>query len=82
MDVLIVGKKCELFLMFSIYTNGLKIFTCTSIQSSNVIQCIHGIRGITAIWIVAVHTFYVFYLIPSREHIEFVQVIDVLVKRI
>lgn len=67
--------------MFSIYTNGLKIFTCESIQSSNVIQCIHGIRAIMAMWVITVHTYYIFYLIPSREHIEFIKVIIAIIER-
>lgn len=76
----LLGKKFEPILMFSVYTNGLKIFTCHRTQSPNVIQCLHGIRGIMAIWVITIHSYYVFYLIPSREHIEFIRVIDVLVR--
>lgn len=69
---LILDEKCQSLLMFSIYTNGKKLFMCEHTQSPNNIQCLYGIRSITSFWIIAGHTPTT--LCPRREQLEYTKV--------
>lgn len=70
----ITDKKCQPLLVYSIYTNGKKLFSYESTTSPHIIQCLHGIRSMTTISMIASHTYYVFFFLPSREYMEFVKV--------
>lgn len=71
----ISDEKCEALLMFSLYSNGKKIFSCESTQSPNVIQCLHGIRSITTMWVIVGHTFVISLMLPTMQLAEFLEVI-------
>lgn len=71
----ILDNKCQPLLTFSAYTNGIQLFSYDNTQSPNIIQCINGIRSITTIWIIISHSYYVFFFLPSREHLEFIKVV-------
>lgn len=71
----ILDQKRQPLLMFSIYTNGKKIFACENAQSPNVIQCLHGIRSLATMWVIAGHTFVISIILPSRDFAEFIEVI-------
>lgn len=51
----ILGKKFEPFLMFSIYTNGMRLFSCQRSKSPDTIGCLNGIRVLTSVWVVFGH---------------------------
>lgn len=73
---LITGEKCQQFLVFSVYTNGRHLFSYQNIQSPNVIECLYGIRSITSMWVIVVRTYCAFVLLPNRENLEFIKVIN------
>lgn len=69
-----LGSKYQPFGVFSIYSNGKKLFACgTSEVSSGTIQCIDGIRALSTVWIVYVHAFEVFL---TNQQTEYQEVID------
>lgn len=59
--------KYEPYLAFSIYTNGAELFSIQKSESSDMIGCLHGIRAISATWIVLGHTFIFYLLLPTRD---------------
>lgn len=70
------GAKCQPFIIFSVYTNGKKLFACKNAgQSSGKIQCIDGIRVISTIWVVYAHTYQGFFKKPLRETVTYDEVI-------
>lgn len=70
----ISDNKCQPLLMFSILTNGKKIFTCENVQSPNVIQCLHGIRSLTTLYVIAGHSGVVPIMFPTRNLAEYLEV--------
>ena len=61
-------KKNALYAAFSVYTNGEKLFEIKRSNSPNAIECLHGLRGLSILWIVLGHR----YLMP----VSFVPVIN------
>lgn len=54
----------KLYASFSIYTNGEKLFDMKRNKSNNSIECLHGIRGLSILWIIFGHR----YLLPINFH--------------
>ncbi|KAG5681173.1 hypothetical protein PVAND_010631 [Polypedilum vanderplanki] len=50
-------KTDQLLTSFSIYTNGAKLFDTTKIKSENSLNCLHGLRALSIIWIITGHRF-------------------------
>lgn len=52
------GTKYQPLIVFSVYTNGKKLFQCAnSKSSSSIFECLNGIRALSVMWIVIVHNF-------------------------
>lgn len=45
----------KLYIAFSLYTNGQKLFDVTKSKSPNSINCLHGIRSLSILWIIFGH---------------------------
>lgn len=76
MEMSILGTKYPPFVVFSVYTNGKKLFTCVDTgPSSGTIQCIEGIRVLSLMWIVSFHIYRRYGLMPLRETETFKEVI-------
>lgn len=72
-----LGKSSQPLIVFSIYSNGKKLFACgNSGQSSDTIQCIDGIRAISTLWVVYIHGCRIFTFMPLRESVAYDEVID------
>ena len=68
MKIEITGVIYQPFIVFSMYSNGKKLFACQNAgKLSDTIQCIDGIRAISVIWIVYCHTHQEAIKIPFRE---------------
>ncbi|XP_031625866.1 nose resistant to fluoxetine protein 6-like [Contarinia nasturtii] len=57
-------KKSPTLLVFSVYTNGLKLLSCKEAKTPDTIECLHGIRSISAQWVVLFHLIYKLCLPP------------------
>lgn len=68
------GTKTQVMLAFSIYTNGMKLLSYEKTKSTDMMDCIHGIRAISTQWVVLGHSFMMFLLLPTRNKIEFTTV--------
>lgn len=53
--------------MFSFYTNGKKLLSYQKSESPDVVDCLHGIRGISSQWIVLGHVCLTYGLFPVRN---------------
>lgn len=49
------GEKNKLFVIFSAYTNGKKLFDVTRPEQSRSIECLNGIRALSTLWIIFGH---------------------------
>ncbi|KAG5684553.1 hypothetical protein PVAND_013778 [Polypedilum vanderplanki] len=59
-EILMKHKEKEanrLFISFSVYTNGAKLFDVTKIKSASSLNCLHGLRGMSILWIILGHRF-------------------------
>lgn len=57
-DVLMRRKEKEphkLYIAFSVYTNGEKLYDITKPKSKNSIDCLNGLRGVALMWIIFGH---------------------------
>lgn len=59
---------------FSINTNGRELFSCKDSSTSNQIQCLHGIRVISTVWLVVGHVASMVGLLPVRNRAEIIEV--------
>ncbi|XP_031635113.1 nose resistant to fluoxetine protein 6-like [Contarinia nasturtii] len=60
-------EKSPILLAFSFYTNGLKLFSCKTNTTSNTMDCIHGIRAISAQWVVLGHVVMCYLMLPIQN---------------
>lgn len=49
---LILGKKSEMLLPFSVYTNGMKLLSYKKSKSPDMMNCLNGIKAISTQWVV------------------------------
>ena len=61
--LLLVTRK-QLYLAFSIYTNGEKLFKCQRTKSTETLDCLNGIRALSIIWIILGHRFVMTLFLP------------------
>ncbi|KAG5670208.1 hypothetical protein PVAND_000486 [Polypedilum vanderplanki] len=47
----------KLFISFSIYTNGAKLFDVTKIKTKSSLNCLHGLKALSILWIILGHRF-------------------------
>ncbi|KAG5684550.1 hypothetical protein PVAND_013776 [Polypedilum vanderplanki] len=45
----------RLYISFSVYTNGSKLFDVTKIKSASSLNCLHGLRAMSIFWIILGH---------------------------
>lgn len=62
-----IGTKYQPFMIFSIYTNTMKLFSCKMSESPDNIHCLHGIRVIGMLWVLLVHNFTGLLYLPVRN---------------
>ena len=60
-------NRNQFLLSFSIYTNGSNLIKTTQSKSAAEISCLHGIRGLSIISIVFLHSFFFRILTPFRD---------------
>lgn len=48
-------ETCKLYIAFSVYTNGEKLFDITRSKSKHSIDCLNGLRAIALMWIILGH---------------------------
>ena len=51
------GKALKILHCFSALSNGRKILSVSTTNSSDNLDCLHGIRFLTTFWLVSVHTY-------------------------
>lgn len=73
-------NKYPLFVTFSMYTNGMKLFSCDNSKNSDVIECIRGIRVLSTLWIVFIHTHALPLMLPIKEITPFLEVIIIIAR--
>ncbi|XP_031636343.1 nose resistant to fluoxetine protein 6-like isoform X2 [Contarinia nasturtii] len=62
-------KKSQILLAFSFYSNGQKLFSLNEVNTSETIQCLHGIRVLSTQWVVLCHTYAFYLLIPIHNRV-------------
>lgn len=63
-----------MLLAFSVYTNGVKLLSYEKSKSEDVMQCLHGIRVISTMWVTLWHTFSMYLVLPSQNNVYFAEV--------
>ncbi|KAG5684551.1 hypothetical protein PVAND_013777 [Polypedilum vanderplanki] len=59
-EIIMKQKRKEtnrLYISFSVYTNGAKLFDVTKIKSASSLNCLHGLRAMSILWIILGHRF-------------------------
>lgn len=69
-----LGEKSEVLLVFSFYTNGMKLFSCQKSKSSDTIGCLNGIRALSSIYIIFSHSSGMYPKTPLHNLNDVVQV--------
>lgn len=69
-----LGNKYQPFLVFSIYTNGLKLLAHDKSKSTETIDCIHGIRALSTFSIVLHHVLLMYEVLPIRDRTKILEV--------
>ncbi|XP_031639007.1 nose resistant to fluoxetine protein 6-like [Contarinia nasturtii] len=62
--------KTQALLIFSFYSNGMKLLSYKKSKSPDMMHCLHGIRAISTQWVVLGHTFMMFAVLPARNKID------------
>lgn len=73
-DVLMRQKKQEphkLYIAFSVYTNGEKLYDISKPKSRNSIDCLNGLRAVALMWIIFGHRTFVQFAGWSTNNREF-----------
>lgn len=70
----LLGSKYKPFVVFSVYTNGRQLFPHKTPNAPNAIHCIDGIRAISIMNVVFVHSNWKYTGLPLREKEEFSKV--------
>lgn len=68
------GSKYQPFLVFSIYTNGRQLFPYNNPKVRNAIHCIDGIRALSILNVIFVHSNWKYTGLPLREKEDFSKV--------
>lgn len=76
------GHKNSLLTAFSVCTNGKKLFACKQINSPDVINCLHGIRAISMIWIIYAHTHSTSTIVPLTNSVHIMNTVNHFVMRV
>lgn len=64
------------FVIFSIYTNGVKLFLRGNKNNSDVVGCVSGIRALTAVWTIYLHVCTMYLFLPLQNLTTFSKVIN------
>lgn len=70
----VLGVKSDVLLVFSLYTNGIKLFSCKKSKWSDTIGCLNGIRALSSIYIIFSHSSGMYQKTPLHNLIDVVQV--------
>lgn len=73
-DLWFLGEKSQALLAFSFYTNGKKLLSYKKVESSDTLNCLHGIRVISTAWVVLGHTFSLYLALPIQNKTVFFSV--------
>lgn len=76
----LLEPKKQIFLAFSVYTNGRSLLSCKKSKSKDVMDCVHGIRVISTQWVVLGHTYMMFFALPSSNGLSFISKVSSIVK--
>lgn len=60
-------EKSQIFLAFSVYSNGKKVLSYKKSKAPDTMHCLHGIRAISTQWVVIAHTFVIYAMTPLRN---------------
>lgn len=71
-----IGAKYRPMMVFSIYTNAMKLFSWKMSESPGTIHCLHGIRVIATIWVLLEHNCTSTLYMPIRNAAIELEVID------
>lgn len=72
---LLAGKQKLLFSAFSVYSNGKKLFESNNSASKDIIECVHGIRALSILWIVHGHRVQTYATFPIINKVQFREVL-------
>lgn len=64
--------KARLFMAFSVYTNGRNLLSAKKFKSTDMMDCVHGIRVLSTQWVVLGHTYNIYMFVPTMNTLEFV----------
>lgn len=54
--VRLAEDKSGAILAFSMYTNSVKLFSCRRSRNPDVMECLNGIRALSALWVLYAHS--------------------------
>lgn len=49
-------EKKQIFIAFSLYTNGQRLFSCKKSKVYGMLECLNGMRVISAFWVIYAHS--------------------------
>lgn len=61
----LLEPKERWLIAFSMYTNGEKLFKCRHSDSADIMECLHGIRFFSILWVIFGHTYITFLMTPT-----------------
>lgn len=67
-------KQTALFSAFSVYSNGKKLFETNEASSKDIIDCLHGIRALSIMWIIHGHRVQTYSFFPLMNKTQFREV--------
>lgn len=66
----------KLYIAFSVYTNGEKLYDITKPKSKNSIDCLNGLRAISLMWIIFGHRIFTQYGTWATNTREFGEILE------